>query len=417
MTHTPQRTERLHALDSLRAIMMLLGLVLHSAVSYGAIDYGEAWSLKDPETTSPFFDLLVGYIHAFRMPVFFAIAGFFGALLFYERSPRAMARNRLSRIVYPFVVFVVLLWPPVVFAWVFTSSVMTGAGAPLNDAVAAVSNPLVVIPANPMHLWFLVYLIFFSFAGGILGLLMRRLPTVSSHVRRVYELLMRSPALRPLAFAALTFGLLALMDTRWPEKTGGFLPAWKPLCNYFTFYLFGWLLYGSRQLVTGLARHVWPIVIIASALFLAKAVLAESLSGMASMALNALTVWCFVFGITGLFVRYFNESLGDDAIRLGRLLLVLPDSPATDRSWRRPADRLGPACRGQVRAGARRHEHCLLGDVFLPGTQHIRRRIPERQEVSASSAPCPISVGPQAYCPFTRPNRILGRIAHFDVAG
>jgi hypothetical protein len=55
--------------------MMLLGLVLHSAISYGVLDYGDAWSLEDPEATSPLFDLMVGYIHAFRMPVFLAKAG------------------------------------------------------------------------------------------------------------------------------------------------------------------------------------------------------------------------------------------------------------------------------------------------------------------------------------------------------
>lgn len=307
MSQTPQRTERLHALDSLRAIMMLLGLVLHSAISYGTMDYGDAWTLKDPETTSLLFDLMVGYIHAFRMPVFFVIAGFFGALLFYDRSPGALVRNRLSRIVCPFVVFVFLLWPPVVFAWVFTGSAMAGAVDPLDRALAAFSDPLVLIPTNPMHLWFLDYLIVFSFAGWILGLLLQRLPTTSSRVRQVYELLMRSHSLRPLAFSALTFGLLYLMDSPWPEKTGSFLPAWQPLCNYFTFYCFGWLLYGSRQLVTGLARHSCPFVIVASVLFLARAVLAGSLGSMANMALNALTVWCFVFGITGLFVRYFSS--------------------------------------------------------------------------------------------------------------
>jgi len=307
MTRSSQRTERLHALDSLRAVMMLLGLVLHSAISYGGIDYGEAWALKDPETTSPLYDLMVGIIHAFRMPVFFAIAGFFGALLFYERSPRAMVRNRLSRIVYPFIVFVFLLWPPVVFAWVFTSSAMTGAAAPLEQAVGTFSNPLVFIPTNPMHLWFLDYLIVLSFAGWLLGMLLKRSPAASSHIRRAYEWLMRSPALRPLAFAALTFVLLYLMDSPWPEKTGSFLPAWQPLCNYFTFYLFGWLLYGSRQLVPGLARHGWPLVIVATVLFLGKAVLADSAGQVASMALNAVAVWCFVFGITGLFVRYCSK--------------------------------------------------------------------------------------------------------------
>ena len=56
-----------------------------------------AWPFKDRDSTHPLFDLLVGYIHAFRMPVFFAVAGFFGALLFHEKSPRDMLKNRLAR--------------------------------------------------------------------------------------------------------------------------------------------------------------------------------------------------------------------------------------------------------------------------------------------------------------------------------
>ena len=185
---------------------------MHSAISYGAMDYGEAWSLKDPETTSVLFDVMTGFIHAFRMPVFFAIAGFFGALLFYERSPRVMVRNRLSRIVYPFIVFVFLLWPPVVFAWVFTSSAMAGAAAPLEGAVAAVSNPLVLIPTNPMHLWFLDYLIVFSFAGWLLGLLLKKLPTVSSWIRRVYELQLTS--IQFIFIITLLHRLLQIMISR-----------------------------------------------------------------------------------------------------------------------------------------------------------------------------------------------------------
>jgi len=41
----------------------------------------DPWLLEDPETTSPLRDLMIGYSHAFRMPVFFSIAGFFGAYL------------------------------------------------------------------------------------------------------------------------------------------------------------------------------------------------------------------------------------------------------------------------------------------------------------------------------------------------
>ena len=59
------KTERLHSLDSLRAIMMLLGMVLHSAITYGEVDYG--WILKDPNTTHVSNDFIVSFIHSFRM--------------------------------------------------------------------------------------------------------------------------------------------------------------------------------------------------------------------------------------------------------------------------------------------------------------------------------------------------------------
>lgn len=51
MNYSNVKSERLHALDSLRSIMMLLGLVIHSAISYGTIDYGADWPIKDSNTT------------------------------------------------------------------------------------------------------------------------------------------------------------------------------------------------------------------------------------------------------------------------------------------------------------------------------------------------------------------------------
>ena len=70
--------KRLHSLDALRAAMMLLGLVLHSVVSYITIAIPEAWPYQDRQT-SVAFDYLVFAIHLFRMPTFFVMAGFFAA--------------------------------------------------------------------------------------------------------------------------------------------------------------------------------------------------------------------------------------------------------------------------------------------------------------------------------------------------
>jgi glucan biosynthesis protein C len=125
-------------------------------------------------------------------------------------------------------------------------------------------------------------------------------------IRRIYETLMRSPLVRPVLFAFLTFAFLLCIQSTWPEKIGTHLPAWKALCNYFSFYLFGWLLYGSRQLVAGFASYSGTLTAVASVLFLVKTVFSGALDRTVIMGLNALAVWCFIFGITGLFLRYFS---------------------------------------------------------------------------------------------------------------
>ena len=85
--------ERVYALDALRGIMMLLGLVLHAASTYSLKSEWGTWRSKDPDNNFSFL-VLVEYIHAFRMPVFFVAAGFFGALLFYKKGPIALLKNR-----------------------------------------------------------------------------------------------------------------------------------------------------------------------------------------------------------------------------------------------------------------------------------------------------------------------------------
>ena len=56
--------ERLHALDSLRATAMLLGIVLHAAVSLAPFPI--PWPVHDVSRNAGF-DALLGFIHGFRL--------------------------------------------------------------------------------------------------------------------------------------------------------------------------------------------------------------------------------------------------------------------------------------------------------------------------------------------------------------
>ena len=111
---------RYHGLDAIRAVMMTLGLVLHVALCYGEGD----WIYKDPETTGVA-GLITVSVHVFRMPIFFVMAGFFGAMVYERRGAAIFARQRFDRIVVPlvigwFVLFPLLSWA-IIFAWTHTS--------------------------------------------------------------------------------------------------------------------------------------------------------------------------------------------------------------------------------------------------------------------------------------------------------
>ena len=144
------RKERIHSMDALRAIMMMLGIVLHSTEPYSLGD--DSFWPKDPEATHLSLNYIFSLVHLFRMPIFFLIAGFFGALLFYERGLISMIRNRASRVVLPFIVFLLLLHPIIILVFDHTSTVF-------KDQISPVVTTMTLLPQITYHLWFLYYLI------------------------------------------------------------------------------------------------------------------------------------------------------------------------------------------------------------------------------------------------------------------
>jgi peptidoglycan/LPS O-acetylase OafA/YrhL len=97
--------ERIHYLDQVRALAMIIGVLVHACYPYS---YGvqENWVLRD-KTSSLAITLGFFFVHIFRMTVFFFIAGFFGNYLVQKRGVKGFIKNRLARIGLPFIIF----WP------------------------------------------------------------------------------------------------------------------------------------------------------------------------------------------------------------------------------------------------------------------------------------------------------------------
>jgi peptidoglycan/LPS O-acetylase OafA/YrhL len=233
-------TARYHSLDALRGTMMLLGIYLHATVAYSR--YG-SWPWKDGSTTG-LFDVSLGLVHVFRMPVFYCIAGFFGALLLEQRGAAGFLRNRAVRILVPFAAGWVVLFPLVAALATIAMNLEDPTAVPAKYLLFYSSGE-VLRHLDPMHLWFLEYLlVFYALALAALPLA-RRLPAVVGGIDRAFRAVATS-ALGPVLLAAIIFPVLCFMEEGALDDPSGFVPEARILLTYLSFFAFGWLLYRNQ---------------------------------------------------------------------------------------------------------------------------------------------------------------------------
>lgn len=307
---------RLHALDGLRGTMMLLGLVFHGACSYVTTNITKVWPYHDA-AQSPAADLLMSFLHAFRMPIFFVLAGFFAAMMLEKRGLRGLLTNRFQRIAVPFAVGLLVVFPLTTFAFYFAN---TAASAGLNEGwsmvVTLAGRATTYLPRITLHLWFLYYLLYFYVGAVVIAALAQRLPhSVRAGIVRAFRALAAQPVLRVALPAVVTAATLAPMGGY--LVTGvAFTPDVYVVLAYGLFFGFGWLLYAQRDLLGSFRRFAWTQVLGASAFYLAVKYLVapafgdEPYTG-AALALwsatGGIVAWMMFFGCTGLFLRYFDK--------------------------------------------------------------------------------------------------------------
>jgi glucan biosynthesis protein C len=254
MKATPQKTERIYSLDSLRAILMVLGIVLHSTLTYLVDKPGE---FKDPMGGHIFNNYIKDFIHVFRMQHFYVIAGFFGAMLFYDRGTLQIIKNRFSRIVLPFVLFLLLLYPFVRLANSYTKLRFSGSNTAFASALDYFSSPSSLLPNFTWHMWFLYYLILFTAFSIFLGVVFKKIPSFSNQISKAFGWIMQQTKFRVL-----------ILNTMMHSDR---------LCFILGVVLFS--VYFFMEDSMNELRHLKLII-------------------------ESITTWLLIFGITGLFIRY-----------------------------------------------------------------------------------------------------------------
>jgi peptidoglycan/LPS O-acetylase OafA/YrhL len=253
--------ERFHALDSLRAGMMIFGVVLHAGLIYGNMPPNGVWVIKDRDSIAVC-DWVQSFSGSFRMQVFFFLSGFFGAMILARRGAIAFLGNRARRLVPAFLI----AWP-VGFTAVraaFVYSLFPEDEPWLRVWNSAASGRLWNHP-YPIHIWFLEYLLIYCFVAAFVTPFLAQLPRVLRKVgAHAYRSVIAHPAgVVVLAFCTAPCLLLSLDGTF--EIPLSFEPAWSSLAAYGVFFAVGWFLYANRDLLAGLAgQGSWYLLLVAA---------------------------------------------------------------------------------------------------------------------------------------------------------
>ncbi len=275
----PVDSGRYHAFDSLRGLAMFLGIILHGSMTYTATRV-PFWPITDSETT-PIADLFIIVVHLFRMQLFFWLAGFFAALLLARHTLYHLIHNRVQRILVPFVLGLFFIIPILQLFWLTADkSTLKFLQLPTFYQECSFSELIenyiftgsYVAHLNPIHLWFLYYLLiaYLMMIVLVIGLrsrLSKRITRCTDWLDRSFRHLMISrgrwlflsiPIIITLAWSQLGF-----VDTpdNWNIQIHTF-------AHYFYFFLLGWMVYRHRDLLFHYCGKPWRQIAIANGLLL-----------------------------------------------------------------------------------------------------------------------------------------------------
>lgn len=277
-------------MDALRASTMFLLVPVHAAGMLALNGHHGPWATA-----------IYWLVHVFRLPLFFAMSGFFLALLLGRRGVRQTVRNRSLRILVPLVLALITLVPLTELLAQKTGTVLAaGSGTPL--------------PFEPSFLWFLWYLLIVDSVAVTAYLLNpAMIRAAGAHLRRLIAL--------PLAGVVLLAVPTAL--ALWPaptwtaEPSSSFVPVPSVLAYYALFFAFGATLCVHRDLVAAAGRNAWRwtacalVATLPAAFLFARHISANADSGPAAHAIGlliyAVATWSSLLALVGLADRYLSR--------------------------------------------------------------------------------------------------------------
>ena len=308
---------RYHSLDRLRAVVMMLGVVRHSAMSYEPTVFA-GWPYRDAHADILVHWLIV-FIRVFQLPVFFAIAGFFAAYLVETRGIPVFLRQRWSRIGVPFLVAWPVLALTMFFVVPFTSQFSSV--PPTLDYSREELTSSGAVRYMFLHLWFLYHLMILYVAASALSVLASRIPAgMRARLLDLFESVVHRGGIWVLALLA---GVILHSMQSWAiDYHAGPLPPLRLLGLFGLFFAFGWLLFHRREALESFKRPGWSVLAAGFMCFVGYLTFFElgcnpnpgrtctgtsEVLHLGAVVFLSLSMWFLAYGLFGLFLRYMDH--------------------------------------------------------------------------------------------------------------
>ncbi len=233
-------SNRVHYLDAMRGVLMMLGVLLHSALVFSP---QQTWLIHS-ENTTEVASFLVELIHIFRMPAFFIISGYFALFTIRKYGPDLFMKVRLKRILVP------------LFSTALTLNIAQAILLKGSDWQTFYLDGEWI-----SHLWFLWNLVFYFI---VIIIAFKFFNTFFNDIlEKIDQILLKLPfllivfLLPSLSIALLVIGKIFPATIFGIDLSG--------VLNYFPYFLFGMLLLEKEDLLNKFS-HIKPVITISLAI-------------------------------------------------------------------------------------------------------------------------------------------------------
>lgn len=323
--------QRLHALDNLRAILALLGIPFHVAfllfLSYNPASFDHySFQLNQLIISAPsqysFVFFSAFFIHIFRMPTFFLLAGFFAHLLYEKAGTQHFLKNRLMRIGLPLLFFMLWLIPSYL-----NTVLLLAAKQKIHTDFSTVfiqvikqhyhDGDLFRYFNNTREFWFLYDLLWFYLFTLALIFIKSTLLCNSASKQKFNQNLQKIILSNKIFFwFPILCSLLLFGSKSWYANLDTSLIPTFPLLLFYSFWYFlGWWLWLHKQDFIWFGQQAWLKLIIALALYPGYLISyfyfinkENLLAQYFTIVLYCLIMTMSIFAVLGLTWRYLNRA-------------------------------------------------------------------------------------------------------------